>query len=318
MYIVVGSTAVLRIWCSLFLSILGVAAFLIFKNYKVTIIFQDSGNMVADVILYYQIDNKIHMKVLENISKRDDDAASAGEEYPVREVSKMTEADDDGIHLKDVFLANSTRAYKRNITASLNSVDDPITENPVVPPPFITTGAVLYDVVSNGSQCSLPVDERDAIRLLGEYFPSLLILCSNNSGRQRLLFVALWKYFVYFVLLVLGIWQSVEALIREDEYGSYLIVLLTTVYSVFFAWEVLFVKGYLIIKYLKNSPNLNEIEGYLLKAGEELHKNQCLSSSSQTDENLRIEENAWLVRTTALVTFILVTTFIGAFVILNA
>lgn len=32
-----GSTAVLRVWCSLFLSMLGVAAFLIFKNYKVVL-----------------------------------------------------------------------------------------------------------------------------------------------------------------------------------------------------------------------------------------------------------------------------------------
>jgi hypothetical protein len=38
--------------------------------------------------------------------------------------------------------------------------------------------------------------------------------------------------------------QAVVAIIRHHEFGSYLMVVLSALFSFFFAWEVLFVKGF--------------------------------------------------------------------------
>ena len=182
---------------------------------------------------------------------------------------------------------------------------------------------MLHGVVNSGAYESLTADERDLIRLLGEYFPTLIMICASSDGRKRLFLIALWKYISYSVLLMLGIWQSVRTLINEDEYGSYLIILLTTTYSIFLAWEILFVKGYYILYHIEKLERLTEIETCLLKAGEVLHKNKPAScnaskSASPEEDDFPLQaEVSWLIQSTALTALILAVSFTGAYVSLN-
>lgn len=95
--------------------------------------------------------------------------------------------------------SNSEVVQSFRVDVMLNSVDDPVTQQPVKPPPFALVAQLISRnfppslLVSGGS---LLVEDTDAmdenmrdetnLRLLGLYFPQLLHLCCSKAGRAHL------------------------------------------------------------------------------------------------------------------------------------
>lgn len=123
-----------------------------------------------------QLDNEVHAAVLERIAQRD--ASSSAD---VADASVHVDKDqgagrlshsfvaDSGLNLHELLISptlpNSADVANASGThgAELYSVDDPVTGRPVVPPPFVTTGKVLQDVVK-AEHDGMAAEEKDIIR----------------------------------------------------------------------------------------------------------------------------------------------------------
>mmetsp|Transcript_593 Transcript_593/g.984 ORF Transcript_593/g.984 Transcript_593/m.984 type:complete len:703 (+) Transcript_593:129-2237(+) len=292
----VGSTYVLRVWCSLFVSFVAICAFLIMR--------------------FYKIDNVIHTKILENISKRESDRVLDEENFtPPRSGSfvfwKPEEFTESPLNNK--LVDDDVPVEPEPLGIKLEATQDPITDKLISPPPYVTTLHTVNSVINNWK---VPIGSQDQsdIRFLGYYFPTMLKICGDENGRHMLYLLAIWKYFLFFSLLALGTWQSVVVLIDGNEFGSYLMVVMTTIYSIYFVWEILYVKGYITLSRLSKSEKNLEIGKILVSIGEKIEVEKETSG-------LHVAKYATSMETylsdTILTSFLLIGSFVGCFLALN-
>lgn len=169
-----------------------------------------------------------------------------------------------------------SEVVERPLEVMLNSVNDPLTGLPVDPPPFAwiiqlidkefpapgvnagsagaaTTGSAAGGISFANSSYADPRDHID-LRLLALYFPQLLQLCCSADGRNHMINIYILEIIVSLVVCCLGVWQSVQVLLDENQDAAYLMVVLTVMYSFYFAYEALKVKGVMILRGLQASP----------------------------------------------------------------
>lgn len=107
--------------------------------------------------------------------------------------------------------------------------------------------------VAGSSASKNPRDLID-LRLLALYFPQLLQVCCSVSGRTRLISIYIVELVMSLTVCCLGVWQSVQVLLDENQDAAYLMVILTVIYSFYFAYEGLKFKGILILWGLQVYP----------------------------------------------------------------
>lgn len=178
------------------------------------------------------------------------------------------------------------------IMPKLSSARDPITGTAVSPPPYVQVMEVIDSLMDGGPGNTFPRPLNDeeilSLRFLGYYFPRRLHLCGTKEGRQTILRIGIVRTSIAFTLLILSIWQAVDLIVGTGTvYGIYLMLLNVLVFSVFFAYQLLFRKGWRALDKVGNSENLT---GALIKVSQILQENErklMLSIDNPTRENIK-------------------------------
>mgnify|MGYP003385481586 CR=1 FL=1 len=146
-----------------------------------------------------------------------------------------------------------------DLEVMLTSVEDPLTGRPVSPPPF----ALIIQLIDQQfpAPASEPGDADSAthrdhieLRMLALYFPQLLQVCCSVKGRSHLINIYFLELLLSLAVCTLGAWQSVEVLKADNQDAAYFMVVLTVIYSFYFAYEVMKMKGVLILRSLQSNP----------------------------------------------------------------
>lgn len=116
----------------------------------------------------------MHIKILENIAEREGgDVADEDPQVGAPRDSRASQASaTEDVNLKSVLLENfvsstpdtDLKSAKIDISRPLDCVQDPITGQPVLPPPYVTTGRVLQSVMSDLTHASLTLGDKDTLR----------------------------------------------------------------------------------------------------------------------------------------------------------
>lgn len=92
----------------------------------------------------------------------------------------------------------------------LDSIDDPITEKPVAPPPYVVTLHAIEKILNNWETKGLSDEDKQAIKFLGYYFPHTISLCGTEDGLRAILLCSLLRYLSFGTIFGLGIWQVIS------------------------------------------------------------------------------------------------------------
>lgn len=276
-----GSTGVLRVYCTLFIALCSYLAMLVLRMYK--------------------IDNVAHDEILISIHKRNVAAATSNGIDPINDEFDEPARTSD---TRDSLVEDEVPVIK--VDVNLGSVHNPVTGKLVMPAPYITVEQTISKVIDNRSIMApslVALDEvqRNDLRLLGYYFPGMLNLCVDNDDIQVILVIGFVRWWFFLAVTLVAVWQSVVSLIAEKEFPTYLVVVSTTVYVIFFIWEVLYLKGYRLLRSMKSNPD-RPLQQYLEVIHSELEALEAKESATgdtqeDTEGNLLRSRGALLFTT---------------------
>lgn len=157
----------------------------------------------------------------------------------------------------------------------LDAVDDPILGGAVSPPPYALVLHILaLSRLAKGEHVSSNHSKVDPdLKLLIYYFPTMLHFCSSVEGRKFILSLFAVRTSLSGIFFCLAVWQvntwqcrsiscifpsnlaitsqMIQSLLREHEYATYLTILLSIGFSFDVCWLLLYSKGLVILKGLR-------------------------------------------------------------------
>ncbi|CAE7393682.1 unnamed protein product, partial [Symbiodinium microadriaticum] len=257
------------------------------------------------------IGNEVHVKILEAIFTRE----------PVKGLDNLTEEFEDAEVSRSPLTAElmTTADIDVPITpvqggVALEASDDPVTGMKVRPPPYVTALFATNTVLA-ASVRPVSNDDQGTIRLLGYYFSTCLGLCSSQEGRAHILTWATWNCLLCSALLGLGIWQSVRAISEGNEFGTYLLVVLTALYSFFLAWEILFFKGLVKLRNLQKSQNIQVIQECLEEISNRIEHDRAAECDVNVKDYVTTAQD--ITKRNVLSSLFLIASYVGSYLALH-